>query len=376
MLAIPVFGALLGGFLKILLTALLPMGASWWAAVADVPVALMRHMVDGLSRLPCSDVPLPAHSISLLVIYYALLCAPLLAPLRMPRLHWSLRFGPAGAMLLFILLPLTGGATRLGDGSLRVHVMAVGAGQCCLIELPDGRDILLDAGSTSLADPMRKCISPYLRSRGLADIDEIWLSHGDFDHMNAACEIIRTYDVPSVRFSSEFERHAAENPPDVELLETIRQHEVKVERLCRGDRIDLGKGASLEVLWPTRDAKFSSNESGLVLKLTYARRTILFPADIQQRGEAELLRHADELHCDVLLAPHHGSSERTTRDFVAAADPLYIVSSNDRSLSQKQRLFERQIGDRPLFRTNECGAVTIQIDKTGGLTVTPFIQSQ
>lgn len=373
-LALPVFFSLIGGFLKIILTAIMPFGASWWASIAAAPVAMMRHTVDALAHVPGSDVPLPAHSSSLIVVYYSLLCAPLFVPIRWPKLCWTCRFGPAGALLLFILLPLTGGATRLGDGSLRVHVMAVGAGQCCLIELPDGRDILLDAGSTSLADPMRKCIGPYLRNRGLADIDEMWLSHGDFDHMNAAGEVIRTYDVPTVRFSTEFERHAADDPPDVELLNTIRQEEAKVERLCRGDRIDLGKGATLEVLWPSRDAKFSSNESGLVLKLTYARRTILFPADIQHRGEAELLRNADELRCDVLLAPHHGSSERTTRDFVAAADPLYIVSSNDRSLSQKQRLFERQIGDRKLFRTNECGAVTIQIDKTGGLTVTPFIQ--
>jgi competence protein ComEC len=372
-LALPVLFSLLGGFVKIILTAAMPFGASWWASIAAAPVAMMRHTVDALAHVPGSDVPLPAHSISLMVVYYALLCAPLFMPIRWPKLRWTMRLGPAGALLLFIALPLTGGATRLGDGSLRVHVMAVGAGQCCLIELPDGRDILLDAGSTSLADPMRKCIGPYLRNCGLAGIDEIWLSHGDFDHINAAGEILRAYDVPTVRFSTEFEHHAVDNPPDAELLNTIDREQVQVTRHSRGDRIDLGKGASLEVLWPTRDAKFSSNESGLVLKLTYARRTILFPADIQQRGEAELLKNPNDLRCDVLLAPHHGSSERTTRDFIAAADPLYIVSSNDRTLSQKQRLFERQIGDRQLFRTNDCGAITIRIDKTGGLTVTPFV---
>jgi beta-lactamase superfamily II metal-dependent hydrolase len=76
-----------------------------------------------------------------------------------------------------------------------------------------------------------------------------------------------------------------------------------------------------------------------------------------------------------MLAPHHGSGESTTAALIAAADPLYIVSSNDRTLSQKQRVFERQIGKRELFRTNRCGATTITIDRTGGLTVTPFLSS-
>jgi competence protein ComEC len=113
----------------------------------------------------------------------------------------------------------------------------------------------------------------------------------------------------------------------------------------------------------------------LVLKLTYARRSILFPADIQQPAQAELLKWPSELRCDAMLAPHHGSGESTTAALIAAGDPLYIVSSNDRTLSQKQRVFERQIGKRELFRTNRCGATTITIDRAGGLTVTAYLSS-
>jgi beta-lactamase superfamily II metal-dependent hydrolase len=75
----------------------------------------------------------------------------------------------------------------------------------------------------------------------------------------------------------------------------------------------------------------------------------------------------------VLIAPHHGSSETSTAAFLAAADPLYIVSSNDRTLTQKQRLFDKLVAKRPLFRTNQCGAVTITIARDGGLTVKPFV---
>jgi competence protein ComEC len=125
---------------------------------------------------------------------------------------------------------------------------------------------------------------------------------------------------------------------------------------------------------PVHSAGMNSYHDGLVLKLTFARRTILFPADIQQPALSALLHDSrDALHCDVLVAPHHGSSEAATALFVKAADPLYIVSSNDRTLSQKQRAFEKLIGERPRFRTSTCGAVTIEIDRNGGVIVTPFL---
>ena len=372
-LAPPVFVALIAGFLKIILTALLPMFAPLWATIAAVPVGWMRTMVDWLAMLPGSDFPLPGNSMLFIVIYYALLFVPLL-PLARPRLRQSCRLAPVMAVMMIVMIPLTGGAAAPPDGTLRVTVLAVGAGQCCVIEMPDGRVVALDAGSTSLADPVRKCIGPFLRARGLARVDEIWLSHGDHDHTSAAAELIRAYGVPRVVTSTQFDDHVAENPGNELLLEAIREREVAMRVLRHGQRVDLTEDLTVDVLWPPENApSLDSNNTGLVLKLTYARRTILFPADIQQPALAALSRSPDQLRCDVLLAPHHGSAEPATAAFLKAADPLYIVSSNDRTLSQKQRLFDKLAGERPLLRTNRCGAVTIEIDRHGGVIVTPFV---
>jgi competence protein ComEC len=373
-LSFPVFLALVGGFLKIILTAVLPLGAPAWAFVAAWPVWLMRRCVDWLAMIPGSDVPLPGKSIFLVVLYYAILLLAFL-PIaeRWTKLRRCLRFSPAFAVLLLIALPLTGGATGVGDGALRVTLLAVGAGQCAVVELPNGHAVLIDAGSATLGEPVRKCIAPFLRGHARTSIDEIWLSHGDYDHVSAAKELIDTYHVPRVVVSSEFEDHAADNATDEALLDTIRRREVVLKRVHVGDRALLEKDITLDVLWPPADSALSSNNSGLVLKLTYARRTILFPADIQQPAQSPLLLHPEQLRCDVLIAPHHGSSESTTAAFVAAADPLYILSSNDRTPTQKQRAFERLIGDRPLFRTDKCGAITITIEKSGGLSVAPFV---
>jgi competence protein ComEC len=373
LLALPVFIALVGGFLKIILTAFLPMFSSTWAALAAIPVAWMRHIVDWLAMLPGSDLPLPANSLLFIVIYYGLLFVPLI-PFGRLRLRQTCRLAPAMAVMMIVLIPLTGGAAAPPDGTLRVTILAVGAGQCCVIEMPDGRVVILDAGSTSLADPVRRCIGPFLRARGRARVDEIWLSHGDYDHTGAAAELIRAYNVPRLAMSTEFDEHAGENPSNEPLLATIRDRRVVTSQLRRNERVAVGKDVTLDVLWPPEDAAtLDSNNTGLVLKLTYARRTILFPADIQQVALAALLKSPEPLRCDVLIAPHHGSAEPATAVFVQAADPLYVVSSNDRTLSQKQRQFDRLVKDRPLFRTNRCGAVTIEIDRNGGVIVTPFV---
>jgi competence protein ComEC len=373
-LAPVVFVALVGGFLKIILTALLPFGAAWWATAASYPIEWMRWSVDVLGKLPGNDVPLPTRSLLFIFLYYVLLTIPLLSGFR-PYWKRTLRVAPGLAVLLFALIPLAGGATsRPRDGSLRLTLLAVGAGQCCVMEMPDGRVVVLDAGA-SITDPVRKCIAPFLRSRGRMHVDELWLSHGDLDHTGAAAELIRAFGVPRVVTSTEFDEHAPENPSNEQLIETTRDRNVSVQRFKRSEQAAVARNVTLDVLWPPEKSPgMNSNNDGLVLKLTYARRTILFPADIQQPALSALLHDSrDALRCDVLVAPHHGSSEAATALFVKAADPLYIVSSNDRTLSQKQRAFEKLISGRPLFRTSQCGAITIEIDRNGGVIVTPFL---
>jgi competence protein ComEC len=107
--------------------------------------------------------------------------------------------------------------------------------------------------------------------------------------------------------------------------------------------------------------------------LSYAGRTVLFPADIQLDAMRELLKSPGQLKADVLVAAHHGSSELTTPAFVSAVDPKFIISSNGSPLSEKQKQFEEMIGSRPLYRTSNCGAITLHIRPNGAIAVETFV---
>jgi competence protein ComEC len=244
-----------------------------------------------------------------------------------------------------------------------------------VIDTPAGRTVVVDAGSSSMSDLLGKCISPYLRATQHTSIDTMLLTHSDYDHISAAGAVAQAYGVREVLVDAEFREHAQTTAPAEALLKTFDALEIAPRVVLPGEHIALDHGVELEILWPpVSRGDLSSNESACVAQLRYAGRSILITGDIQEIAEKELLKWPDALRADVLIAPHHGSSETTTADFVGAVHPSMILSSNDRTLTGKQKRFEHLIGDTPLYRTNRCGAITVHISKDGGVRVETFLR--
>jgi competence protein ComEC len=144
--------------------------------------------------------------------------------------------------------------------------------------------------------------------------------------------------------------------------------------LSAGRHLELEKGVDLDILWPPAGRDLEPNDSCLVLRLAYAGRSILFPADIQDIAEGELLADPAKLLCDVLIAPHHGSATATTADFLAAAQPRLVLASNGHTLSQKQRDFDALAAGIPLYRTHNSGAIVLTIGRNGRMKMETFLQ--
>ena len=100
---------------------------------------------------------------------------------------------------------------------------------------------------------------------------------------------------------------------------------------------------------------------------------MLFPADIQVAPERELLKHPELLRADVLVAPHHGSAEITTAEFIRAVHPRYILASNAEKLTHKQRMFDTLAGNYPLYRTSRCGAIDLTVETSGEIEIQTFL---
>jgi competence protein ComEC len=369
--------ALVAGVGKILLTLTWPSAAHAWAMGAVMPINWMRHIVDGLDRLPGATVTIPPPSIGLLIAYYATI-ALILIPIRQRLWRWVLRVGSMAACAILLLLPAVAGGMSPPSSSvpaepLHITLVSLGAGQCAIIRPAHSHAVLIDVGSSTISDLADTVLLPCFREEDCRAVDKIFLSHGDFDHISAAAEIFGKFNEPPIYMSPHFARHAVGNIPAESLLKTLEDARRPPSLIHQGDHLDLGNGAAIDVLWPPVQCDMNSNDCGLVLKLTFCGKSVLFPADIQAAPERELLRHPELLHCDVLIAPHHGSAEITTGEFIRAVHPQFILASNYSKLTHKQKVFDMLAEDYPLYRTSRCGAIDVTIEPSGEIDVETYL---
>src|SRR6266545_3029233 len=262
----------------------------------------MVHLGD---RVPGGHVYSPAPAMWWLVGFYSLV-----AVLVLLEGAWSKRVLAAiGVWVVFGLL--LGLQPRTSDEA-RITFLAVGAGGCVVIETPDGRVLLYDTGTTAGPDAVRRIIAPYLWSRGITRVDEVFLSHGDLDHFNGLPELLRRFSVGQVTMTPTFSEKETAGVETV--LAVLGRQGVPLRIVGAGERFTAGN-VSFEVLHPPRTLEGeetralrmgNENTRSLVLLVRHEGHTILLTGDLE--GEGQRIATAKPVApVDVMLAPHHGA---------------------------------------------------------------------
>src|SRR5205823_5277144 len=98
----------------------------------------------------------------------------------------------------------------------------------------------------------------------------------------------------------------------------------------RGQIIDLGGGAYLQVLFPDRDVSgLSSNDGSIVMRLVYGDTSVALQGDSTAKIEHYLVGlDGGNLKSTILKAGHHGSRTSTTEEYVRAVAPQWTVMSS------------------------------------------------
>jgi competence protein ComEC len=367
--------ALLAGAGKILLTLICPWLAATWAAAAIVLAELLRHAVSRLAHLPAAGVAMAPPAWWVFVVYYALLLLPMI-PWRRTAARWAARLAwiPACSALL-ALPPSVLGKTFLGGGpgGVRITLLSVGSGQTAIVRVDGGRTFIIDCGSTTVSDLYRDVIHPYLLHEGVRRVDDLFLSDTDTSRISAAADVIAAYGNPIVHLTPLFRRHATGNLTSLALMDLLDRRGPPPNLLAAGDGLAVGAGATLQVLWPPADYAMTSSDCGMVLKLSCAGRSILFPADIGVAPESALLKHPDLLKSDVLIAPRHGSADSSTAAFLRAVNPSLIVCSSGQTLTRQEQAFDQLAKSRSVYRTDRLGAIDVKIGGDGKIAVSTFL---
>ena len=232
----------------------------------------------------------------------------------------------------------------------------IGQGNALLIETAHHR-LLYDTGPaySSESDGATRVLLPYLRARGIRQLDGLIISHSDTDHSGGAASVID--GIPIAWTSSSL-------PQDHALLEKMPSHTA-----CRAGQSWIWDGVQFDMLHPDEHyAKAEQpNARSCTLRIRYREHSVLLTGDIEAPQERALLdRATEQLSANVLLVPHHGSGTSSTPEFLAAVSPqlaLFQVGYRNRYHHPKAEVLDRYI-QRGIstLRTDEDGAVRVTID--------------
>ena len=219
---------------------------------------------------------------------------------------------------------------------MRVRFYDAGQALAALVELPDGRRVLVDAGEspTRAACPVcrdwhRRVVDGLRRDVADARVDLLWITHQHSDHLGGVPGVLEAIDVARYADNgTDLERPtvAAARTAVVAEGATITVVAPGAARVPLPDSAEVRLRAVVPAAWPA-SCSAHPNDCSIGLRIDYCRSSVLFTGDAERREELRL----DPLGAVSLLqVGHHGSETSTTEGFLARVRPRYAVVSSAR----------------------------------------------
>jgi competence protein ComEC len=364
---IPMTIAMLSGFCVLALGWLAP-PAAWMAGlVCDVSLAAIEEAVGYSRDLFAGYYWLPAPPVWWVAVFYLSLAAVCFSR---PILSRKFLVGTFAVLWFAFAVVLAERPVSFSDANgpgMACTFVSVGHGTGVLIETSSGRTLLYDAGH--LGSPMGavRPVSEVLWSRGLRHLDAVIISHADSDHFNGLPELAQRFKIGRVFVSPVMFEEV--QPAVGELRRALEQEGLKFELLSGGDRLTLDENTFAEVLHPPKRGVIGSdNANSIVLAVTCAGRRVLLPGDLESPGFEDLLAE-EPLHCDVVMAPHHGSRRSDPAGFAFWTTPNFVVISGSRDVEDEAEIrnveFSYEARGAQVFHTQIDGCVRFEITAEG-----------
>lgn len=238
---------------------------------------------------------------------------------------------------------------------LGVHFVDVGQADAIYIALPNGEDMLIDAGNNKDGET----VVNYLKEQGVQRLDYLIGTHPHADHIGGMDTVIDAFEIGRIYMPNA----SASTRTFEDVLMAIDRKGYTVTKAKAGTMILDRSGLSIEILSPVQDWYQDLNDYSAVVRLTYLNKTFLFMGDAGVLPEREI---AGDVTADVLKIGHHGSRTATSEAFLRRVHPAYAVICVGRGNSYGHptqevldRLYWAQVW---VYRTDVDGTVCFQSD--------------
>jgi len=263
------------------------------------------------------------------------------------------------AILLATAIPITVSAQPF-----TAHFIDVGQGDSCWLDLPDGRDVLIDGGKPA-AGPT---VVAYLTNNGVTDIDLMVATHGDYDHIGGLLHVLAAMPVTEAWLDSQ----TCTTATCRQFYQALNDSGVVTATVRMGETYLWGD-VTILVLNPSKPLYSDKNENSVTLRVSYDGTDFLLTGDAETGAEGRMMASGLPLDAEILKVAHHGSNSSSSAEFLTAVGPSEAIISVGRNSYDhpREEVLQRlaDVGAR-IWRTDQAGTIIVTVD-TGAYTIMP-----
>ncbi len=268
-----------------------------------------------------------------------------------------------------------------------ITFLDVGQGDCVCVQTSSGEVYLFDCGSSSRKNVGKYVLLPFLKYSGIREIDGIFVSHEDKDHVSGVEELFSLAEEEGIRINRLILPDTEENEHFEELLQIAgqtdwegaeeelhgRKQTTEIGYIKAGDCWEDG-GACFRCLHPPAGYEGESNASSECFYIELWNKKdkknklfLLLTGDVEKEGELMLieeLKHYQISEVTLLKVAHHGSRNATSEDFlqqINAAAAVISCGRGNRYGHPHSELLERLGRESYILQTPKEGAVIVTL---------------
>lgn len=246
----------------------------------------------------------------------------------------------------------------------KVYFLDVSQGDSTLILTNANKAILIDTGGikkynakwakrTKSFNIMIDSLIPFFKSIGVRKIDSLILTHGDFDHMGEAINLVNSFKVEKVIFNC-----GPYNDLEKELIKVLDKKKIKYYSCIKELNIDKNKLYFLQTKLYDNE---NDNSNVIITELDGYK--FMFMGDASTITEKEIMNKYNLSNIDVLKVGHHGSKTSSSKEFINEINPKYSIISvgkNNRYGHPNKEVLDN-LDNSKIYRTDQDGSIMFKI---------------
>jgi len=312
--------------------------------VLNIFIYLLEKLSIILSSIKLFQITLCHINTLVFVLYYMIIITVL----------YMFNKGKYSYIMLLIVLMIIHYNYRLIDSNYNYVMLDVKQGDSSLLIFPHNKcNIMIDTGGIYNNDLTSNVLVPLLKSRGIRKLDYIIITHGDYDHMGEAINLVNNFKVDKVIFNcGEF------NDLEKGLIKVLDKKKIPYYSCIKELIVDKNKIYFLQ----TKEYN-NENDNSNVIYTELNGYKFMFMGDAGVTTEKEIMDKYSLPNIDVLKVGHHGSKTSSGKDFINEIKPKYSIISvgkNNRYGHPNKEVLEN-LKDSKIYRTDIDGSIMFKI---------------